>query len=146
MERHERIELLLILPAALTVAALSSQLPAAPSLGHLLLAAAVLLLAQGLLRDLWLLQRTRSSAASVVPRRLACLCVESGLGVAGVVAGLVLLGSGVDLPVTMSPARWGTATAAVLALGFVIRHWIIALHPLRLVRDADHLGILVRWR
>ena len=94
MTRAERLELALIPLAAAAAWGVAARLPDAPGLGDLLLAGAVLLLLQGLLRDLWLLWRRRALAAAAQPRRMPCLCLESALGATGVLAGLVFLGSG----------------------------------------------------
>ena len=142
----ERTELALIPLAAAVAWAMAAHLPAAPGLGTLLLAGAVLLLLQGLLRDLWLLSRRRTAPPAGQPRRMACLCLESTLGSTGVLAGLVVLGSGLPWRIALPAWGWGLLAGGVLALGFAIKDLVIALHPLRLVRDADHLNIVVGWR
>ncbi|ODU51220.1 MAG: hypothetical protein ABS98_07290 [Lysobacteraceae bacterium SCN 69-48] len=146
MTRAERLELALIPLAAAAAWGVAARLPDAPGLGDLLLAGAVLLLLQGLLRDLWLLWRRRALAAAAQPRRMPCLCLESALGTTGVLAGLVFLGSGLAWRMAMPDWGWSLLVAVVLALGFAIKDLVIALRPLRLVRDADHLNIAVGWR
>jgi len=146
MTNGERIELVLISLAAATAWTLAARLPAAPGLGTLLLAGAVLLLLQGLLRDLWLLWRHRPRPPAGQPRRMACLCLESTLGSTGVLAGLVVLGSGMPWRLALPAWGWGLLVGGVLALGFAIKDVVIALRPLRLVRDPDHLNIVVGWR
>ena len=115
MTHAERIELALIPVAAAAAWAMAARLPTAPGVGTLLLVGAVLLLLQGLLRDLWLLWRRGRQPPAGQPRRMACLCLESTLG-------------------------------SVPALGFAIKDLVIALRPLRLVRDPDHLNIVLGWR
>ena len=146
MTNGERIELVLISLAATAAWTLAERLPAAPGLGTLLLAGAVLLLLQGLLRDLWLLWRRRTRPPTGQPRRMACLCLESTLGSTGVLAGLVVLGSGLPWRLALPAWGWGLLVGGVLALGFAIKDLVIALRPLRLVRDPDHLNIVVGWR
>lgn len=146
MTRAERLELALIPLAAAAAWGMAARLPDAPGLGDPLLAGAVLLLLQGLLRDLWLLWRRRTLAATAQPRRMPCLCLESALGTTGVLAGLVVLGSGLPWRIALTAWGWGLLVGAVLALGFAIKDLVIALRPLRLVRDADHLSIVVGWR
>ncbi|WP_330946160.1 hypothetical protein [Thermomonas sp. LB-4] len=146
MTRAERLELALIPLAAAAAWGVAARLPDAPGLGDLLLAGAVLLLLQGLLRDLWLLWRRRALAAEAQPRRMPCLCLESALGATGVLAGLVFLGSGQAWRMAMPDWGWSLLVAVVLALGFAIKDLVIALRPLRLAREADHLNIVVGWR
>lgn len=146
MTRAERLELALIPVAAAATWAMGARLPAAPGVGALLLVGAVLLLLQGLLRDLWLLWRRRTAPTAGQPRRMACLCLESTLGSTGVLAGLVVLGSGLPWRIALPGWGWGLLVGAVLALGFAIKDLVIALRPLRVVRDPDHLNIVVGWR
>lgn len=145
MTRAERVELALIPAAAVATWALGARLPATPGFGTLLLASAVLLLLQGLLRDLWLLWRDRRTPVAA-PRRMACLCLESTLGSSGVLAGLVVLGSGLSWRIALPAWGWGLLVGAVLALGFAIKDLVLALRPLRLLRDPGHRNIVVAWR
>ena len=146
MTHAERTELALIPVAAATTWTLAARLPTAPGVGTLLLVGAVLLLLQGLLRDLWLLWRRRTAPPAGQPRRMACLCLESTLGSTGVLAGLVVLGSGLPWRLALPAWGWGLLVGGVLALGFAIKDVVIALRPLRVVRDPDHLNIVVGWR
>lgn len=146
MTHAERTELALIPVAAVAAWAMAARLPAAPDVGTLLLVGAVLLLLQGLLRDLWLLWRRRTAPPAGQPRRMACLCLESTLGSTGVLAGLVVLGSGLPWRLALPAWCWGLLVGGVLALGFAIKDLVIALRPLRLVRDPDHLNIVVGGR
>ena len=146
MTHAERLELALIPVAAAAASAVAARLPTAPGLGTLLLAGAVVLLLQGLLRDLWLLWRRRTRPPTGQPRRMACLCLESTLGSTGVLAGLVVLGSGLSWRIALPAWGWGLLVGAVLVLGFAIKDLVIALRPLRLVRDPDHLNIVVGGR
>lgn len=119
MTRAERLELALIPLAAAAAWGMAARLPDAPGLGDPLLAGAVLLLLQGLLRDLWLLWRRRTLAATAQPRRMPCLCLESALGTTGV------LGTGGEVaPAPASP----TAPPVALHLnGWVLAVALIAL-------------------
>ncbi|WP_374554604.1 hypothetical protein [Thermomonas sp.] len=146
MTHAERTELALIPVAAVAAWAMAARLPTAPDVGTLLLVGAVLLLLQGLLRDLWLLWRRRTAPPAGQPRRMACLCLESTLGSTGVLAGLVVLGNGLPWRLALPAWGWGLLVGGVLALGFAIKDLVIALRPLRLVRDPDHLNIVVGGR
>jgi hypothetical protein len=80
-------ELALDSAAILLVAALSTELPSTLAVGDLVLGGAVVLLLQGLVRDLWHVA-TAPRAGST--REISCVCVESTVGVAAIVAGLAL--------------------------------------------------------
>ena len=110
---------------------------------HLAIAFSVLLLGQGLLRDLVLLLR-RNPQPSVQPAA-RCLCLESTIGVAGVLAAAVLVL--LDVYSVVILPRWllGMALPTVLLLGFILKDWVIQGSPLRLRRVKDHRGLAVRW-
>ena len=146
MTTAERVELALIPIAGVVIWLIGGRLPAVIGTGSLLLASSVLLLSQGLIRDLWLLYR-RNQALRVEPRQHAlCMCVESTVGVVGVVAGLIILGSAVDATVTMSPWRWIGLVIVVLAVGFAIKDFVFEWRPFRLRRDKDHVNLVFSWK
>ncbi|HEV7272558.1 hypothetical protein [Pseudoxanthomonas sp.] len=146
MTRAEQVELVLVPVLGIAVGLLGDRLPASPSVGALLLAASCLLLLQGLARDLWLLSQRRKHGADGPARAALCLCAESTVGVAGVVAGLALLGSPVSAMVPLNSLLAGGLTAGVLAFGFAIRDLVIEARPFRIRRERDHLNIVVAWR
>lgn len=145
MTRAEQTELALVPVLGLVVGLLGDRLPSSASIGALLLAASCLLLLQGLVRDLWLLSQRRQQAPSEPARTALCLCAESTVGVAGVVAGLALLGSPIGAAVPLSPLLAGGLTAGVLAFGFAIRDIIVEARPFRIRRERGHLNIVVGW-
>ena len=121
-------------------------LPQVVSVGALLLEMSVLLLFQGLVRDLWLLAKQRRDLQSDLRRMARCMCMESTVGVTGIVAGAVLLGSGIDRSVAMGQWLWGVLAMAVIATGFAIKDYVIESNPWRVHRDADHINIVFRWK
>jgi hypothetical protein len=144
IKRTERVELALIVAATAASAALASALPRQIALGPLLLTAFVLLLAQGLLRDLWLLAMGPSTPAP--PTRAMCLCAESAIGVFGVAAGLIVTGAGIGTVIDMAPWRWALGVGTVLLAGFASKDLVIDFDPLRVRREPDHRNVVVRWR
>ena len=74
------------------------------------------------------------------------MCVESTLGVTGVIAGLALVGSGVDSRVAVSAALISFVAIGVLGIGFAIKDLIFEFRPFRIRRDKEHLNIVVRWK
>ena len=146
MTNAEKAELALIPIVGVVAWMLSDRLPARIGVGTLLLAASVLLLLQGLVRDLWLLSRRNHAPHDGAHRQALCMCVESTVGVTGVAAGLMLLGSGVDLTLSVAPWQWCMLAAGVLSVGFAIKDFILEWRPFRIRRDKDHLNIVVSWK
>ena len=121
-------------------------LPEKPGSGRLLLVAAAILLFQGLIRDLWLLRKSKLSAKIDSPVRAQCICAESLIGITGVVVGIGLLGSGIDRPVSVSNGTWSLLVMAILTMGYGIKDYVIELNPLRIRRDKDHLNLVFSWK
>lgn len=144
MTRATRIELIAIAAAVMAAYALAPWLPRHPALGEVVLAAAVLLLAQGLLRDLVRLLATRRAPAA--RREMRCVCAESVVGVGVVAAGLGALGAGLDAPLAMDGWRWAAVVVAAAGTGLALRDVVIGWRPLSVRREPDHDGIVVRWR
>jgi len=117
-------------------------LPAQVSVGMGLLSASVLLLAQGLIRDLWLISRRNVQTQNTSVHRAMCMCVESTVGVTGVVAGLIVLGGSIDAKIPISHVLVVSVTTAVLIVGFVVKNYVFEFRPFRIRRDQDHLNIV----
>jgi hypothetical protein len=149
MTRAERIEALMI-----TVLAPASWLawpyfsPGPPSaavpLWQITLSLSALLLLHSLIRDVAILLRRRAAADG--PRREAqCVCLESTLGLTGVVAGAMLAGLAGSAHVTIGRWEFSLALTATLALGFAVKDLVVSWNPLGLRREKDHLNLIVRW-
>ncbi len=128
----------------------SSFVPAAAVVGGsggVLLTLSALLLLQGLVRDLCLLLARRRTATATAGQRLRCMCVESTVGVAGVAAGLILLGAGWDHRLASLPAwAWGALATGTLVVGFLVKDLVVQWSPWRIRRETDHLGIVFTWQ
>lgn len=147
MNTLEKIELGLIPLTGFLAYAAAPLLPEAPSLGHLMLILSALLLLQSLLRDLAILARRRSAEIAAGPMRtMRCMCVESTVGMTGIVVGAGLFGFGFGGDLAMSPAAWAVAALLTLVLGFAIKDFVLRTTPWRIVRDPDHVNIVVSWR
>ncbi len=145
--RAEKIELVLVALAVCGLALWSDRLPFSLELGSALAIGALALLGQGLMRDLWLLNRQRSIGGKEVKHEeLRCMCLESTIGLAGVLAGVVLTAAAVTLRVKLAAWFWPSAGATVWIAGFLIKDVVIQWSPWRLRRVKDHGSILVRWR
>ena len=146
MKARDWIEISLV-PVAVASLAVASQghLPREVEVGSLLTAAALLLLLQGLVRDLYLLVRQRS-APSAPRRRMRCMCLESSVGLGGVLLGI---GLAVLLPAWRLPLTTGgvvVGSSAVLVFGYATKDLVVTWGPVGLRRDPDHANIIPVWR
>ena len=146
MTAAEKTELALIPLAGVAAWLFGYRLPEKIGIGSLLLAASVLLLLQGLIRDLWLLYKRRQLPQDGIRREALCMCVESTVGVTGVVAGLILIGAMADMTLRVSPALFSILAVTVLAAGFAIKDFVFEWRPFRLRRDKDHLNLVFSWK
>lgn len=143
MTSAERFELFC---APLAAAAAWLAWPALPhrvAVGWLLLAASALLLLQSLLRDLWLLRAGRGRAAE--QRTASAMCIESLVGMAGVVAGALASLAAATTTVELSRLAFALGVFAVVVAGFLLKDWVVERRPWRLRREPDHLNLIVRW-
>ena len=146
MTTAERIELALIPLVGISVWVIAEGLPAQIGIGSLLLASSVLLLLQGLIRDLWLLFKLRQQSQTGTGNKALCMCVESTVGVTGIVAGLVVLGSAADSTLFVDRTLWTILAVSVLVLGFVIKDFVFEWRPFRIRRDKDHVNLVFSWK
>ena len=146
MTTAEKSEIALIVLVGGCTWLVGTWLPQYIGIGSLLLASSVLLLLQGLLRDLWLLSQRKTTEQPGERQELLCMCVESTVGVTGVVAGLIILGSALNWPVPMTPWLWSLLATSVLVIGFAFKDLIFEFRPFRVRRDKDHLNIVFSWK
>ncbi len=145
MKTHEKIELALI-PVVVGAVWLGRRfLPVRLTVGELLVIACLAWLVQGGIRDLWLIWRMKSRPAPP-SRRLACMCLESGAGLTGILLGIVLVLCGVGGEWALSAERWALLTAGVLTLGFLLKDFVVTWRPLGLRREPEHHTIIFTWR
>ena len=145
MRTSERVELTIIFVAGLAAWLVGHELPRNVEVGRLVLTASAILLAQSLVRDLWLMWRTERAADEGQKRAARCMCLESTVGMAGIVVGALILGSGIVGVAPMEPWTWSLTIFLSLLLGFVTKDYVLAWSPPRLRRDPDHMNILIRW-
>jgi hypothetical protein len=125
---------------------MAAMLPDQIELGRLLLEVSALLLLQSLIRDLWLLAKARRQPQPTPPRIARCVCVESMVGITGIVVGLTLFGWKIGKPVSMGRWTWSIVPMLVMGAGFVMKDYVLDTKPLRLRRDTNHVNILVKWK
>jgi hypothetical protein len=149
-ETRELVGLALVTAA---IALACERLPHRVAVGDLLLAGALVLLVQGLTRDIgrWRSARaaarraTASGTSGANATRVTCVCVESTIGVSAIVAGAVLSLAWASLRVGMPAAAWPMGFAAVGAFGFLTKDVVIDWKQRRVRREEDH-GAVVTLR
>jgi len=146
MTTREKTEVGLIATFAVGCAWLVPYLPWRISLGSLILACSVLLMVQSLVRDLYALWAYRRRAGGEPSRAMRCLCMESAVGLTGVVSGLLVLGSGASYELEMSCWAWSTSLLFTLVLGFALKDFVLELWPLRVRRIENHEQIRFAWK
>lgn len=146
MTRAEKVESGLIVLAVAGVAAGAVHLPERLEAGSFCAVAALALLGQGLLRDLWLLAKQRKAGRGVRHEEARCMCLESTAGLGGVLAGVLLTALAVPCAITMAKWAWPLGAGLVWGAGFAIKDVVIQWKPWKVRRVQDHGSILVRWR
>ena len=125
---------------------ISPALPRQMSVGNTLLMFSALLLLQSLIRDFSILFFRRKTSAPAALKTMQCLCVESAIGMTGVLAGAGILGLGIAQQVQIDKFTWGISVACLVGVGFAIKDFVIQANPWRIFRDKDHLNIGFSWR
>jgi hypothetical protein len=146
MSRREPWSIALAVSVVAGVAALGG-LPARMELGSLLATAALALLLQGFVRDLHTLARLRrEGAAPGSEQEMACICLESTIGLSAILVGVGLTASGLALPVSTPAGLWPLVAGAVWSFGYMTRDVVLQWSPWALRRVRDHGSLVVRWR
>ncbi len=149
MSKVDKIELGLIVFATAVAVAVAEMLPRELAVGEVALIASALLLAQGLARDLWLKYGHKRScpvpADQVEPSGRApaatCMCVESSIGIFGVVAGVLALFSGAGSTINLSKFFWPATVLLVGLAGFSMKSLVIDWKSRRIRRESDHRAV-----
>jgi hypothetical protein len=115
-------------------------------LGVLIAGAALVLLLQGFVRDLWLLRQARRHAATNASHAARCLCVESAIGLTGIAAGIGLTGFGLAWTVLVTPAALAGGVGATLFAGYLLKDFVFEWSPWKIRREKDHAQVIFRWR
>ncbi len=158
MRTREKIELGLIATVAVATWFFATRLPVKLPAGYLILAASVLLLGQGLLRDLYVKYvakkdhpaadpstgsgPTPSTGSGTAPKRIVCMCMESTVGVAGVIGGLAILLCGIGRIIEVPTFFWPALVIGVGVVGFVIKDFVLDWKARSVRRVKDHQSII----
>lgn len=145
MTSREKGELVLILLAVAAAATLHARLPAKMSSGDIVLYASILLLAQGLVRDLWIKFTGPKPTENAAPKHASgpiCMCVESTVGVLGVIVGLLFVFVGTQTSVKLESWFWPTLVGGTLTFGFLIKDFVLDWRTRSIRREKDHQNIV----
>jgi hypothetical protein len=142
--RAEKIEAGLIGLAVAVVALESTHFPESLETGVLVAGAALALLLQGFVRDVCLLVRGRSGR--VPGESAACICVESTVGLSGVLVGLAFTLAGVGSSIALKRWVWPVLALLVWSLGFMMKDFVIQWRPWAIRKIEDHGSIIVKLR
>lgn len=138
MPPRTRTELGLIAAAAACLLLARSFLPRTAAVSDLFLLGAVVLLVQGLVRDLVRVVRARGGA----PSKVTCVCIESTLGLVAIAVGAVLSLAFPPIALTMTPLTWTIAFTGVALFGFATSDVVIDWQLRTLRREANHAAIV----
>ena len=146
LTRSDRVELLLILGVSMVVAMTDLPGPERISVGYVILFCSGAMLLQSLVRDIFLLLAARKQPFSGPPRESQCMCVESAVGISGVVLAAMVLGVGLSEPVCMYGGGWAIFLLPSLLTGFLLKDYVFEWNPWRIRREKNHLNVIFRWR
>jgi hypothetical protein len=134
LRTSERVELVLGALGLLAVAAATGGLEWSVSLGTLVCYAAIVILGQGLVRDL--VRLLLRSGPPAKRERLVCLCAESTIGMGLVAAGAALLLVGSTAPLVVDRGELVAGLGSLFTFGFFAKDWVLVLR-----RVEDHASI-----
>jgi len=145
MTRLEKAELTIIAIVTISTFLLAPAIRVELAVSRLVLYAAATLLLQGLVRDLWILARrvARPEAAKVEAR---CVCLESAVGLLGILLGLMMFALGLGGSVSLGSLAWCASIFSVLLLGFTIKDYVMEWHPWRIYQEKNHINVIVKWK
>lgn len=143
MNKLEKAELLFI--PAIGILLWQFELQNNLGLGRLVLYAAALLLLQSLIRDVLLLLVSKPYSQEEMTKA-TCMCMESSIGMTGIIAGSLLVGFGFDAILNMNPMSWSLGVMLILIVGFLIKDIVIQFKPIRIYSDKNHMNIIFTWK
>ncbi|MFT5425675.1 MAG: hypothetical protein ACI9ZT_000607 [Gammaproteobacteria bacterium] len=74
------------------------------------------------------------------------MCIESTVGMTGIVVGALLLNIGIDASISMTGWYWSVMVMVVTGFGYLIKDYVFEWNPWRICLDKDHMNIIVKWK
>ena len=148
MTKREQGEIFAIVVFVIVISVFSLNLPSHISLGRLVLYCAGLLLFQGLLRDLsiYLFKSSKKEQFQQKKSSAQCLCLESGIGILGIIIGLLLFFTLSIQFVAISQWQWVGILSGILIAGFLIKDWVFYWQPFRFERELNHANVIFSFK
>ena len=115
-------------------------LPKILSEGEFVLFLAGCFLFQTLLRDLWILTKNTKSDNQI---KKPVFCLETILGIIGVIIGLFIYFNVSNSFVELSSREWSLIVFLTTFLCYLIKDLVISWRPPRIYRDPEHANIIV---
>jgi hypothetical protein len=144
MRAQEWVELAAIFGlSVLTYVAAEAWLPQSISVGRLTLYLSALVLAQSLVRDLYLLSQKHKEGAEAAAGQ--CMCIESTVGGVGIIAGALLILLATSASISMTATVWAIAILFTTLVGFGVKDYVFGWNPWRIEKDRDHMNIIFKW-
>lgn len=142
----ERFELAAIAVLVTTIWFRVDLLPLQISVANLVLLLSGLLLLQGLIRDLAIIFIRRNRINTIDPKVARCMCLESTIGLIGVLFGVGFMLLSVFFSVEINQFSWALVVLLTSVIGFLIKDLVIQLGPWRVLREKDHQHIIFSWK
>ena len=121
--------------------------PASLSVGHFVLIVSSMFLLHTLIRDLVLLYAMkRKPNDKDVRREGQCFCIESVVGTAVLLFGLMLFGVGIGGQMTPDKIVWLSTMLVAMLINYLLRDFVFSWRPWRIYRDPNHLNIIPRLK
>lgn len=141
---RDQIELLGIGFFVLFITSITWFLPTQLPLGEIVLYSAALLLFQGLIRDL-AIKLFPPKTCAIGPGKSGdaktCMCAESTLGTAGILAGAIMLLAFTTTKIPTPWFAWPIAALLIMIVGFLIKSIVIDWKNRRIMWIQDHRQI-----
>lgn len=146
MSLFDKLELCAIIILTGIVWFAANSLPFHLGLGNIILLLSALLLLQSLIRDLSLLFNQRKKPKTTPAIISRCMCVESTVGITGILLGIALIALPISSTIVMSQTRWALSFFVVTTAGFLIKDFVFMWNPWQIRREKDHMNIIFSWK
>lgn len=113
---------------------------------QLVLVLSVIWFLQSLLRDVCILYKTKNTQQVSEKRIASCFCIESTIGILGVLLGIVLSLFLNSYMVELTQWHWIVLVTLVLIMSFLTKDYVIELKSFRIYKEKNHMNIIFGWK
>ena len=146
LSSFERVEMTLVLLFRIIICFAAHLLPKQLDTANIIFFVSALMLFQSLIRDLFILARSKKIALAIPFKKARCMCLESTVGISGILIGVGFIFSGFNQTILLSTWQWWAISMAVMISSFLLKDFVIESNPWRIIRDKDHMNILFTWQ